>query len=609
MITDSSRVPLNARAWIGNGRFGALVSADGTIDWYSPSGISATPILWRLLDPAGGALRVGPVRNGSGAGLRLPPGRQQYRPGTNVCETVLEGPDARRVSVLDFFAWPGPGLEVSGQLIRVVRALSGPVEVEVELYPAGRFRPAREVVGTPDGAVVDDCVFRTGFPLEPEPLDRDTPRWRAVTRLEQGEGFVVTSGERSTSTEPLTLDSALRLAEQTETAWRSWMSVIAYAGEYSAAVERSFLAVRSLTGPAGAPVSAGTTSLPRRPGSERNSDSRWVRWQEVAGAVSALAGCGLAEDAEAAEAWLRRAVTDVPLPWPAWLDADGQAPPGMEELPLGGWRRSQPVVVGVPGDILDLDCYGAVVRAEGASTRGAGGRRGDPGPLSAARDALSAATDWVTDHWTEPDAGVWLSRGRPSTLVSSKLQAWAALDRMARLASEANPLDLSAPVWRQEARTVLTWIETSGIATDGGLQRDGSPGARDEPDSALLRVAWAGPWPAHHRVVEATVDRVIERLAAGGLLYRYPEKIDDGHAGSDNPDLLASLWAVRALATLERWDEAHERMQSVLSFAGPSGLLSETGDPLPGELFGNLPSTAAHLAVVEAALALAQGPV
>ena len=89
MITDSSRVPLNARAWIGNGRFGALVSADGTIDWYSPSGISAAPALWRLLDPAGGALRVGPVRDGSGAALRLPPGDQQYRLRTNVCETVL----------------------------------------------------------------------------------------------------------------------------------------------------------------------------------------------------------------------------------------------------------------------------------------------------------------------------------------------------------------------------------------------------------------------------------------------------------------------------------------------------------------------------------------
>lgn len=609
MITDPSRVPLNARAWIGNGRFGALVSADGTIDWHSPWGISAPPTLWRLLDPLGGALRVGPVRTGSDAGLRLPPARQLYRPGTNVCETVLEGPGSRRVSVLDFFTWPGPGLDVTGQLVRVVRALSGPVEVEVELYPAGRFRQAREVVSTPDGAVVDDWAVRAGFLLDPAPVGRDTPRWRAVTRLEAGDGFALVAGERTASAGPLTLDAALRLAAQTETAWRSWLSVLAYTGDYRDAVERSLLAVRCLTGPAGAPVSAGTTSLPRRPGSERNSDSRWARWQDVAAAICALAATGFAEDAEAAEAWLRRAVTDAPLPWPPILDADGQAPPDVEELPLEGFRRSQPVVAGVPRDIVDLDAYGAVISAVGASTGGPGGRRGDPGPLSAARPALSAATDWLADHWTNLDAGVWLSAGRPSSLVSSRLQAWVALDRMARLASDANPLDLSAAVWRQEARAVLEWIESSGIAADGGLQRDGSPGAGDEPDAALLRVAWAGPWPAQHPVVEATVERVIERLGAGGLLYRYPEKVDDGRAGPDNPDLLASLWAVRALARLRRWDEAHERMESVLSLAGPSGLLSETGDPVAGDLFGNLPSTAVHVAVVEAALALEQGPV
>jgi GH15 family glucan-1,4-alpha-glucosidase len=608
LITDPSRVPLGARAWIGNGRFGALVSADATIDWYCPGGTGSAPVLWRLLDPAGGAIRVGPQRNAPSAARRLPPGNLRYRPGTNVTENVLEGPGGRRVSVVDLLPWPGPGLEVGGRIVRVVRALSGPVEVEVEVYPSGRLVPARSVAASSEGVVVDDIAVRAGFSLEPAPLDRDTPRWRAVRRLDEGEGFVLTVESRDNPAPPLTLDAGMRLVEESETAWRSWASTLAYTGVYHDAVERSVLAVRSLTGNGGVPVGSGSTSLPRRAGSERNSDDRWVRWQVAAQSAAVFAAAGFPEDAEAAERWLRQAVTDAPLPWPPWLDPDAQEADAETELPLAGWRRSQPVVTGVPQGLLELDCYGSVVAAVGSATRGPGGRRGDPGHLSAAHPALAAAADWLTDHWGERDAGVWVSKGPPAMHVASRIQAWSALDRMVRLARAANPLDLPAALWQQEARSVLRWIEDNGIAADGGLRRDGSPSSGDEPDAALLRAAWQGPWPAHHPIVVSTIDRVLERLSAGGLLYRYPEKVDDGLAGPDNPDLLATLWAARALAESARWDEAHERMESVLALAGPAGLLSEAADPTAGELMGNLPSSAVHLAFIDAAVALERGP-
>jgi GH15 family glucan-1,4-alpha-glucosidase len=108
--------------------------------------------------------------------------------------------------------------------------------------------------------------------------------------------------------------------------------------------------------------------------------------------------------------------------------------------------------------------------------------------------------------------------------------------------------------------------------------------------------------------VGATVDRVLEQLGSGHLLYRYSQRVDDGHAGPDSPDLLASLWAVRALAALGRWEEGHERMEAVVTLGGRLGLLAEAADPISGELMGNLPSTAVHLAAVDAALALAAGP-
>ncbi len=245
-------------------------------------------------------------------------------------------------------------------------------------------------------------------------------------------------------------------------------------------------------------------------------------------------------------------------------------------------------MTGRPSGVLDLDLYGDVVAAYGASTRGPGGT-GGLAPLSVAWPALAEAVDWLGDHWGDPDAGVWESAGPPALLVASRVQAWSALDRMARLGRAANPLDLQAAAWHQEARRLLTWLETEGIAADGGLRRDGAPGRGDEPDAALLRIAWRGPWPLAHPSVAATVDRVLEQLGSNGFVYRHSSQVDDGRAGPDSPDLLASLWAVRALARLGRWEDAHARMEAVVAAGGHLGLLAEAADPVSGELMGNLP--------------------
>jgi GH15 family glucan-1,4-alpha-glucosidase len=605
VLTDADRVPLGARAWIGDGRTGALVAADGTIDWYCPGRFDAAPTLARLLDPGGGAVRVGPVTP-AGARRAAPDGRQRYRGAGPVAETDMAVGGAR-LRVTDFMPWSGTAEVPAGRIVRIATAVAGPLDVEVEVVPGGPWGPAREVAAWAEGLVADTTAVRTGFALHPEPLDRDHPRWRGVRRLAAGESMVVTVDDaRQARHGPLAVDAAFRLLDETLVAWDSWLGPLVVAGPYAAAVRRAVVTVRSLTPPAsGAPVAAPTTSLARRAGGERTADDRLVRWHDAAAAVGALAAVGFAEEAEAAEAWLRRAVEATDRPWSGVAATDGGPPPEREEIGLAGWRRSQPVVVGEKPGRVDLDVHGDVAAAVSACRRGPWGTGGD-GPLVGAGPELVAATDWVADNWTRPDAGRWAGDGRPVRLVASTVQAWVALDLATRRARAANPLDLTAAVWQSTARTVLGWLETDGLAADGGLRRDPSPA--DAADAALLRVAWRGPWPTGHPIVERTVERTLDRLSAGRLVHRVADDVDDGRAGPDSPDLVASLWAVRALAHLGRWEEAHERMEAVLAFGGGLGLLAEAADPQTLQLAGNFPSTAAHLAVIEAAVDLDAGP-
>jgi GH15 family glucan-1,4-alpha-glucosidase len=222
-------------------------------------------------------------------------------------------------------------------------------------------------------------------------------------------------------------------------------------------------------------------------------------------------------------------------------------------------------------------------------------------------DALVAMADWLSDAWAQPDRGVWGLRGEPRQLVSSKLAAWCALDRMVTLARAQNPLDLSAPGWLLAARQVEAWLEQHGLAIDGGLRQDDT--VADAADAALLQVAWRGPWPSDHRVVTKTIDRVLKRLGDGPHVHRYgTDGPGDGLPGREGAFVACSFWAVRALARVGRWEEAHDRMEQLVALSGPLGLLPEEVDPLSGAWLGNLPHALSHLALVQAALELASGP-
>jgi hypothetical protein len=627
VITDGSRLALRQRAWAANGRHGALVAADGTIDWWAPGGMDQPPAFFRLLDPAGGALRLGPAHDAltrDQARLHPPPSHQQVVDGAPVVRTVLAAPGGGLIEVMDVLPIAGD------RLVRLVTVLRGPgpVEVEVELAPGVAWGPARRVETFGEGAVwwrggplVDGLILRSGHPFVAVDAGDGTARWSSVTRLAPGEQLVVTVDELHADAGPLSPEGAQDLVVDTLAHWRAWSAWTTWDAPYGAAARRALTLLKSLTGPSGAPLAAGTTSLPRAVGGQRQDDSRLVAVADVAASVKVWEAAGYPHESEAAAAWVRHALESAAFPLPSWWQSDGAVAPVLAELTAPGWRRSEPVRLGarpdepVAGD-YDLGLLAAVVEAVPAPPAWSPGVASGRAAAAAGANALAGAwpalrgwADWASEHWLQPDTGVW---GRPPAgparlLLASRSELWWALDRLSRLARVANPLDLDAVAWQAAALPLRQWLDQQGDLMGGTLRR--RPGPSQETDAALLRLAWRGPWPVQHPLVERTVDRVLEELSDGPWVLRHSATVDDGRGGADSVDVVATAWAAQALASQERWDEAHERLSPLAGLleAGP-GLLSEAFDPLSVDLRGNLPCAGALLAFLQAAAALAGAP-
>ena len=580
-VGGGDAVALSSRGLIGDTATAALVAADGTVDWYCPERFDAPAALFRLLDPGGGAVRVGPAG---------PPrrGTQAYDPATFVLRTRLFGSESE-VEVADFMPWEGAEAGAPpGRIVRVVTALRGPVDVEVHVVPGTAFGPSRRVAAWSEGIAFDGLAVRAGC---------DMSGGRGVLRLDDGERAVVTVDRVADRHPPLPVAGALELLERTAAAWRASLDGWAHAGFHRGAVERSLLVGRALAFPTGAVVASPTASLPGRVGGERNFDSRFAWTRDACDALDVARAVGLWDEADRLAGWVARALGE-PLP-PRPAAVDGDAPPAEAELGLAGRRRSQPVRVGYDASGLNLDPCGDL-----AGALRPGGAGDGPG-VDAPWEHWARLADWAADHWAEPDRGVWEVRGEPRQLTSSKLAAWSALARVAEAGRRRDPLDLAPLVWSQGADEIVSWLERHATTPLGTFRRDD---AEDVPDAALLRLAWQGPWPADHPSVVRTVEWVLAELSSGSHVQRYPAGAPDGLPAGEGAFVVCGFWAVRALAALGRWEAAHERMEALVGLGGPLGLLPEQVDPPTGDFLGNFPAARSHLALAQADLALAAGP-
>jgi GH15 family glucan-1,4-alpha-glucosidase len=590
------RVPIGDYGLIGDTRSAALVAPDGSIDWWCLPRFDDPPLFGRL---------VGGDEAGS---FSLAPDEpadviwRAYRPDTATLTTTwsVEGGE---LELSDGLIAEVEGRFLPGTvLVRRLSARARPVRALLHLAPRFGYerRTADRISYRADALVCERGDLAIAVTSDGPTVEADR-RVEFEVRPSAPVTIVVTAARRGPLIIVPPAVAALELARD-EAGWRTWVAGMEVA-EHRDPVVRSLMTLRLLTySPSGAPVAAPTTSLPEEVGGSRNWDYRYAWPRDACIGIAAFLAAGKPREARAFLAWLLHASRLSRPRLPVLFTLDGRAGPPERELEgWPGYANSRPVRIGNgAASQHQLDGYGWVLDAAWLLTDAGHRLYGETWRT------VAGFADQVAATWPEPDAGIWEKRADPAHHVHSKLMAWLALDRALRIsAARGDRRRRRAQRWAHARDALADDIRTRGF--DRGQRAYTAAYGSSDLDAAVLLLPVLEFAPASDARVVDTVDAIRTQLDAGGpLLYRYPPGTD-GLEGGEAAFLPCSFWLVQALARTGRRDQAETLFHELLALGGPLGLYSEEMDPVSGECLGNYPQALTHAALVQSALALAQG--
>jgi GH15 family glucan-1,4-alpha-glucosidase len=580
-------------ALIGDRYTGALVGRDGAVEWMCVPRFDSPACFASLLgDERNGHWTIAPAGGG-------PATRRRYRGDSMILESEWDTADGT-VRVIDFMPERGQAPDI----VRIVEGVSGRVEMEMWLrlrFDYGRITPwVRKIEGDLRAIAGPDSVWLRGS----VGLEAHDFAHRARFTVGPGDSvpFVLT-WHPSHLDRPDPVDPYEAL-EETEHFWTGWAGRCRYAGPWRDAVMRSLVTLKALTySPTGGIIAAPTTSLPESMGGERNWDYRYCWLRDATMTLEALLRSGFTEEADAWRGWLLRAVAGDPEDLQIMYGLGGERRLLEWEVDwLPGYGGSRPVRVGnAAAGQLQLDVYGQVMDAFYLSRRAG---------LQGHRDMWALQLrlmEFLEDHWTDPDEGLWEIRGPRRQFVHSKVMCWVAFDRAIRMVEEfgqPGPVDR----WREIRAEIHATVCRRGYDPRRGTFTQSYDS--DELDAALLLIPQVGFLPPTDERVIGTVEAVRTELAADGVVRRYRTvegESADGLHGTEGAFLACGFWLANALAMIGRTGDAVELFERLLALRNDVGLLAEEYDPAGRRQLGNVPQAFSHVPMILAAYRLAGG--
>jgi GH15 family glucan-1,4-alpha-glucosidase len=592
--------PIEDHGIIGDLRTVALVSLNGSIDFFCPLRFDGPTLFASLLDAQNGGHCT--IQPGIDDFVR----KQLYLPDTNVLVTRFL---ARQgvAEVVDFMPL-GEDLQQS-TIIRQVRITRGELPLRFECRPA--FNYASEAIrptATDDGVLFcskdSGALFvRSNVSIPVEKGRVDLPL--NLKRDEQATIVLsyVNDGSKSPEWSPARHELALK---ETIEYWHGWVAACNYRGRWRETVLRSALVLKLLTyDPSGAIVAAPTFGLPEDVGGVRNWDYRYTWLRDAAFTLNAFLSLGFRREALAFMSWIKEVATKNPatareeqkMPLQVMYGIEGESDLEEREITsLKGYRDSRPVRVGNAAYTqLQLDGIGGAFTV--ALFEVNAGRK-----LEYERwNKMCHVLRWLEAAWEQPDQGIWETRGAPLHFLHSKLMVWVAFDRAIKIAqSQSLPAPLQG--WLETRDRVYRAIHTD-YWNDELETFTQSKGGLDLDASALLMVPVGFISPADPRWL-STLDAVTERLSQDTAVLRYDTKTGvDGLPGTEGAFAPCSFWYVNALAMSGRVQQARISFEKVLGYANHLGLFAEEFG-LKGEHLGNFPQALTHLALILCAVHL-----
>lgn len=580
-------------ALIGDGRTTALVAKDGSIDWLCLPNIDSPAVFSRILDARkGGSFQLEPTTDYEV--------ERRYQPDSTVLETTFTTA-AGSVRVTDAMTLTDDGhLSPFRELTRKLEGLSGAVSLRWSFEPRFEYgeRPPR--ISRRAGRWFAECgrdaialsAWEAGEPAE--------SAGKIGAQLELAAGHTALLALAVANEQPVVLpgrkDAEGRL-ERTAHFWPEWADQVEYEGPWRDAVVRSALTLKLLVfAPSGAIVAAPTAALPEWIGGSRNWDYRFTWLRDASWTLDAMIRLGLDDEAHAFFWWLMHASRLTQPRLQILYKVDGSTHTKEHDLEnLEGYRGSSPVRVGNgAADQVQLDVYGAVLESIWVYVQEVGHLDGETG-----RDVARIA-DYVTEHWSDPDSGIWEVRAEATHFIQSKALCCIALERACALAERGVIPDRSER-WRAASEEIRDFVDANGWDEERRSYVR-APDMR-ELDASLLTLAILAYDSPERERLKGTVAAIERELRTGPYVYRYLG--EDGVPGSEGAFLTCSFWLVDTFARQGRLDEARSLMDELTGLANDVGLYSEEIDPSNGDFLGNFPQALTHLALVNAAISIA----
>jgi GH15 family glucan-1,4-alpha-glucosidase len=595
----SSYPPIGDYGLIGDCHSGALVSRRGSIDWCCLPRFDSGSVFGRLLDwQHGGYCEVAPIEADATA-------VRSYLEDTLVLVTTFDT-GTGEARLYDFFAMTeGGARHPHRQLLRIVEGVRGTVEMAARValrFDYGDVKPwlrhhgerFYSAVGGDDALIVA-CDADIG-PVDVHDLEARFPV-RAGTRVRLSLAWTPPEDIDPSPPPPPSAEEIDERLEETVGWWRRWVERATGRRAVTAEARRSAIVLKALThAPTGAVVAAVTTSLPEAVGAARNWDYRysWIRDSQFT--VRSLSQLGCEAEADGFRRFVERSAAGSAESLQIMYGVGGER--RLPELTLDrleGYRASRPVRTGNgASEQLQLDVFGYLLDLAWRWHRR--GRSPDDDYWR----FLHSLVDAVCERWSEPDRGIWETRGDPQHFVHSKVMCWVAVDRGLQLA-EGCLRQAPRRRWLHARDDIRRAVESDGYDRGRGIFRRafGAPGV----DAALLLLP-AFDFVAYDddRMIRTT-DAIRHDLDDGGFLRRYDS--DDGLGGSEGVFIACTFWLAEALAQQGRSDDAQAVFdRTAAAAANDLGLFAEEYDPARGELLGNFPQGLSHLSHLSAAVAL-----